>query len=178
MEEGRISLFRIPIAIVPVDFESALVKRLFDKVGFDETFDILYTEAKRGAIDYCVELKKNTSAKGHELANLYAQIITMSGYGKATVTDFDPLSKKVFCRFDNSPIATRYIARYGKSKFPLDIITCGFYAGSFNVLFDADYDAFEVSCIGRGDPFCNFVYGEPKYIQELRKVRMEQFLSK
>ena len=94
LEEGRISLFRIPIAIVPVDFESALVKRLFDKVGFDETFDILYTEAKRGAIDYCVELKKNTSAKGHELANLYAQIITMSG--KATVTDFDPKARKSF----------------------------------------------------------------------------------
>lgn len=169
LEEGAISVYNIPVNMVPTDVYVELIHRLIKEYGFLKAHDIVYNSAKIGTQEYCKSLKKNTQARDRELAKLYADIVTMAGYGIATITKFDLENKGVVCRFDNSAVAKRYMQFYGKTPYPIDIVTTGLYAGSFNVLFNQENEAVEIHCIAKGDPFCEFIYAKSDIIQPLRE---------
>ncbi len=168
LEEGKINIYNIPVILNPADYSVSLIHNLIDDFGYSKAHDLIYKNAKKGTEEYSKELRRNTRSAGRELAKLYTEIVTLAGYGKASITKFSMEEKKVITRFDNSPVAMRYVHMYGASKFPVDIITAGLYAGSFNVLFNQPNEAIETHCIAQGDPYCEFIYANPKKIAKIK----------
>ncbi len=168
LEQGEIQIFNIPVVMMPADAQVHLLKNSIDKLGVQEGTELLYNSAKVGTKQYCVELLRNTNARGAELSKLYSDIVTLAGYGVASLVKFDYPNKIVVCRFTNSPIAKRYNLLIGKSKYPVDAITLGLFAGSFGVLFNTDFDAIEVKCVAMGDQYCEFVFAPPEEIEKIK----------
>ena len=168
LDAGEITIFNVPVILNPVDYSIELMHGLIEEVGYPKAREIIYKGAKYGNHEYCKELRKNTNSKDKELAVLYQQIITLGGYGVAKITEFDSANKTVKVKFENSPVAKRYVSKHGIVNYPVDIITNGFFSGSFNVLFNQNWDSVEIHCVARGDPYCEFIYGPTEKVNKLK----------
>ncbi len=166
--KGEIQIYDIPVILGPADCSVFLIHNLIKELGYAKAHDLIYNSLKKGNQEYCKALRKNTKAEGRDLASLYEQIVTLGGYGVANITEFSLEKKRLVCRFYNSPIANRYKEIFGKVGYCVDFVTNGLYAGSFNVLFNEDLDSVEVHCVAKGDPYCEFIYGEPEFIAKIR----------
>jgi hypothetical protein len=167
LEQGEIKIFNQPVVMLPADVQVFLIKAAVDSLGEKEGMKMLYESAKKGTFEYCENLKKNTNSKGTELSDLYKGIVTLAGYGVADVIRFDSVNKVVICRFSNSPIVNKYKELFGVTKLQVDIITLGLFAGSYNSLFDVDFDAIEAKCSMQGGEFCEFVFAEPNKLKKI-----------
>lgn len=175
LEEGLINIYNTPVIMNPADYSVSLIHDMIGTFGYPKAHDLIYESAKKGTQEYSKALRRNTNVGGRELARLYEEIVTLGGYGVAKITAFNMETQQVVCRFDNSPIAKRYVELYGKTKFPIDIITNGLYAGSFNVLFNEPNESVETHCMAQGDPYCEFVYGPPEKISEIKNKLWARF---
>ena len=87
---------------------------------------------------------------------------TLSGWGKVSIVDFDPGRKIARIRWTNG-----VSVRNTKGKTPVCHFGRGVLTGAIEQTFGTKCESLEVSCQGKGDPFCEAVIGKPEEITRL-----------
>jgi predicted hydrocarbon binding protein len=168
VKDGDMSLMGVDINIIPTSIICELQKGLIESMGFTKAYDLLYSKAKEGSLDYNSKfIKQRKFTDKHKILDWQTKIVTFSGYGNLEIAQIDFTKENFRVKFNNSKLPKVF----GKQKYPVDIIPTGFVAGGLSATLGKDVDALEIKCTARGDPFCEIEVGSPSYIKK-RKVEL------
>lgn len=152
--EGEISLFNERVVISPKDTLVAITKFMNKHPEvIPEIYEDIRNSFEKG---WALEAKKRYGFK--ETRDYFKWLIDLSniaGWGKSELVSFD--SKKIEGKFKtyNSLIGSFY---KNKLDSPVDHIWRGLTAGGLTKVFERDIDWFEIKCIAKGDPYCEFIF--------------------
>ncbi|MFH1751901.1 MAG: 4-vinyl reductase [archaeon] len=173
-KDGEISLLKNPALLLPVNVVCSMIHELIQEDNYAVAYHMIYSGTKLGVISYSHELVKNFHLKKQELMKIFLQIAALAGYGKIDVKNVDYKLKRAIIHATESPVAQTYVKEYGRSKFFVDVINAGFFAGVFSILFEENVDCIELKCIARGDSECEFIVDSPTKISIRRKQVFEE----
>ena len=163
MADGDLKLMGLDINIIPTSILTDIQKGLIDSIGFAKAYDMLYTKAKTGSLEYNKTfIKKQHFTDKHKILEWQTKIVTFSGWGILEIAKIDFEKDSHVVKFNNSKLPKVY----GKANYCVDIIPTGFVAGGLSAIYGKDFDALETKCISHGDPFCEIEVGSPEYIKK------------
>ena len=168
LQDGRIDLMNVPINIVPTSILCDLQKGLIDSIGFKAAYKKIYESAKEGSREYNKNfIKKQGFTDKRKIIDWQSKIVTFAGWGNVEIAEIDFDKDEYTSHFKNSP----FPEIYGKSGYPIDIITAGFISGAFSGSLNKQLECVETKCIANGAPYCEFKVAS-KDIIEQRKAEL------
>jgi len=148
-EEGSVTLFNIPISIIPTNFIVLLQKEL-DKKGLD---NLVYQVAKINGKEWFRSMDKDYQLKTKDVMQWGPDLISLAGWGKVTVRTKKDSEKSLIVLLEKSANAIVY----GPSDKPIDHFFRGLVCGAWSYVYGEDLDAIETKCLARGDNACEFL---------------------
>jgi len=152
-EENSINLFSNPIVFIPL----RVIVRMVDAAHKSNDPSLLYRSARDETLEWLRIMIKNFNIKEDEVIDWCLKIESFSGWGKVVIRDIKPETKQVISEILDSPVAKEYKRIFGLSRDPVDDILRGFHAGGSTIVHHADMEAFESSCVAKGEPSCIFI---------------------
>lgn len=161
-ENGKIVLLDQNVAMTPMNTHIDLAKYLND--GGVQSH--LYLAAKNTGVSWNQGMLKNYSTKTRrEIFDWGKKVMSLAGFGDFNVVKGGLDSNRNIWVMEKSQVAELFLAKYGKSLFPVCHVPRGFYAGAASFLYEKNLDAVETKCVALGDQFCEFVIDERKNFQ-------------
>ncbi|MDX9723957.1 MAG: V4R domain-containing protein [Myxococcota bacterium] len=109
------------------------------------------------------------NSKRDQLEALHA-IQNCMGWGKISSYHFDEANKSYEVIVEHSYYVDNYLRHYGVSDRPRCYMWTGVAAGNMDLLLGEhvhDYEATEVMCAAKGDPYCKFVVKKVEQLFDL-----------
>lgn len=148
-EEGRISLFNIPMGIIPIHFMVYIQKEL-EKNNLK---NLVYYAAKDNGAAWFESMDKNYGLKIKDINKWGPDLISLAGWGKVKVTKKKDSEKSLLVTLENSSFAKVY----GKSLEPVDHFFRGMVCGAWSYAYKDNLEAVETKCVSKGDNLCEFL---------------------
>lgn len=167
-EEGRVTLFNIPISIIPTNFMVLLQKDLESK-GLGQ---LIYKVAKINGKDWFQSMDNDFSLKTKDVMKWGPDLISLAGWGKVTVRTKKDSEKSVVITLEKSANAIVY----GRCDKPVDDFFRGLVCGAWSYVYGEELDAVETKCMSKGDSFCEFVI-MPKAKFDMQNPEIERQLK-
>lgn len=148
-EEGRMSLFKRPISIIPSDFIVELQKEL-EKNNLE---NVIYSVAKIVGKRWFNSMDQDYGLKIKDVMKWGPDIISLAGWGKVIVRTKKDSEKSLLVTLEKSVNSQLY----GKSEKPIDHLFRGLVCGAWCYVYGEDLDAVETKCLSKGDKICEFL---------------------
>jgi predicted hydrocarbon binding protein len=162
LNDGVIKIFgNQPVVFFPLKNLFSILQML-DKAGKQEE---LYESSKRLGKEWIIGLfnayKMNTI---DEQARWGENVITLAGFGKMEITNWDVEKREMKFKVTDSQVAKLY----GKVGKPVDHLLRGWFAGVSSIFFKSDVDCVEVKCMSKGDDYCEFLSAPKETLKKLK----------
>lgn len=167
-EEGRMSLFKTPLAIVAPDFIVDLQKEL-EKRNLE---NLIYLSARTFGKQWFASMDKNYGLKTKDIMKWGPDIISLAGWGKVTVKTKKDSEMTVAISLEKSVNALLY----GSANKSVDHLFRGLVCGAWSYVYGEDLEAIETKCLAKGDKVCEFII-MPKKNFDLNDSAIKQQLS-
>jgi hypothetical protein len=95
--------------------------------------------------------------KGDELIKWAVKYFNLAGWGKLTFEASQITQGRALFRIEDSPIATDYLSKFGKSKFPVCHLHRGGLAAGGEFITGQPSEVIETKCVAQGHPHCEIV---------------------
>jgi predicted hydrocarbon binding protein len=154
-EEGEIKILEKHFYMLPIFDIMAFQHDSKKKIG-TKILKLMYKNGKLTAEDTVAHFEKLGVKKG-QLINIWINWVNMYGIAYLEIIHINNEKPEVRIRSKKSPFAKEYLKRYGKQKEPVDYILSGAIAGFFSKYFGKDVECKEVSCVAKGEKYCQFV---------------------
>ena len=165
-KDGEILLMNQNVNVTPTSILCDFQKGLIENIGFKESYENLYNTANKISYDYNSKFIKGYKFKSErDVTEWQIKVVTLAGWGKWTIKHFEPEKYNIIFQMKNSP----FTKVYGKSGFPVDIITAGLVAGGALSNFKKPIEAIETKCQAMGDEYCQIEIGIPEAIEAKKK---------
>ena len=170
-KKGEVTIQGHRIVLASASLLLSIHMELIDTIGA-VAGTLLYTASKNAAAEETktaldkmplLKLLAKTDWGKKELVNQWIPIFNSFGVGALEVVEINP-KERIVVRVNNSYSSVCYREMCVKSTQPLCHLLRGLFAGGFSVLLKTDYDAEEVKCASKGDPYCEFVLTPVKKI--------------
>src|SRR3989344_4550477 len=148
-EEGRITLFNIPVSIIPTNFMVLLQKEL-EKEGLE---NLIYISVKNNGRDWFKSMDQNYGLKIKDIMKWGPELISLAGWGKVTVRTKKDSEKSLIVYLEKSSNAIEY----GKSDKPVCNFFRGIVCGAWSYAYGEELEAIENYCVAKGDKMCEFI---------------------
>lgn len=166
-EEGRMSLFKLPISMVAPDFIVNLQKEL-EKTNSE---NLIYFSAKSFGKNWFKSMDGSYGLKIKDIMKWGPDIISLAGWGKVIVRKKKDSEKAILVTLEKSVNAEIY----GTSKRAVDHLFRGMVCGAWSYVYGEDLEAFETKCTSKGDKICEFII-KPKDKFDLNNSEIKQQL--
>ncbi|HZY47908.1 MAG TPA: V4R domain-containing protein [Candidatus Bathyarchaeia archaeon] len=162
--KGIITAYDERFLFIPVGLIHSIEDRLTESFGPVTATSFQYEIGKQGGAQYMNIAKKSgfDIKRPTSLGQIADRLGTLSGWGKVSIVAFDPSKKIARVRWTNG-----VSVRNNKGKTPVCHFGRGVLTGALEQTFSRKCESLEVSCQGKGDPFCEAVIGEPAEITRL-----------
>jgi predicted hydrocarbon binding protein len=162
--KGIITAYDERFLFIPVALIHSIEDRLTESFGPVTATSFQYEIGKQGGAQYMVLAKKAgfDPRRPGGLDEIADRLGTLSGWGKVSIVNFDPVKKMARIRWTNG-----VSVRNRKGKTPVCHFGRGIITGAMEETFGRKCESLEVSCQGKGDRFCEAVIGEPAEITRL-----------
>lgn len=118
---------------------------------------LIYNSAKQSGYNWFKHMSKvYKGMKKTEAINWALNLISLSGWGIATLEKLDTETKSSVFVMKNSTVAKGF----GKCNLLVDHLFRGLAAGGGSYILNDDLDCIETHCISKGDPVCRFLVGK------------------
>jgi predicted hydrocarbon binding protein len=135
------------------------------KKGAEEEGDtsLLYRSARIEGYNWFRNMVENGFVRNiDEITNLGIEILTLAGWGKFSLIQFDRTNKKIIIKIENSSEAKTYTSLYPDSKKTCCDVSRGFFAGGYAIpLKMPNLEFYEDSCYATNKLNC-VIIGQPK----------------
>jgi predicted hydrocarbon binding protein len=161
--DGTIKIFRSHNAVFfPLSNLFSIIKIVDDLGKSDE----LYESSKKLGEEWIMGIFKAYKMDTiDEQASWGEKIISLAGFGKLKIYNWDVKKKEMYFKVENSQIAQLY-GRVGK---PVDHLLRGWFAGVSSIFFKSPIECAEIKCMSKGDEYCEF-FAAPK--ETLKKMKL------
>ena len=162
--KGIFTAFDERFLFIPVALIHSIEDKLTESFGPITATSFQYSIGKQGGAQYMSIAKKsgfNIKRPGG-LEQIADRLGTLGGWGKVSIVNFDLAKKIARIRWTNG-----VSVRNRKGKTPVCHFGRGILTGAMEQAFGRKCESLEVSCQGKGDPFCEAVIGEPAEITRL-----------
>lgn len=155
MERGKISMLKQPVALIPIEMFSYVLKNTKTKKDVGR---YIYEGCKLSAKTFAKNIRKTYKFKGIDLTKWLVELFLLSGWGELTLQKIDMKNKMAIFYLKDSPVCKLY----GKSNAPIDFAIAGLLAGGGCEIFRENINCKEVKCKAMGSPFCIFTLSKAK----------------
>jgi len=167
ISDGNISVWNIPMNIIPTFVLRDLQKDLIKELGYRKAFEKIYSSTKSGSAEYN---KNFISSQGftdkRKIIDWQSKIVSLSGWGTIEIAKIDFEKDEYIAHFKENP----FTKKYGKTTYPIDFFICGFIAGGFTASIGKELECYESECLAQGKPYCEFIVGPKKVIDKKRNA--------
>jgi len=167
IKDGNIKVWDIPMNIIPTFVLRDLQKDLIETMGYRKAFEKIYSNTKSGSAEYNKNfIKSQGFTDKRKIIDWQTKIVSLSGWGTIEIAKIDFENDAYVAHFKEIPFARQY----GKVKYPVDFLVCGFIAGGFSAALGKNLECYETQCIAQGKPYCEFIVGQKKTIDKKRET--------
>ncbi|MEM0475630.1 MAG: hypothetical protein QW343_02445 [Candidatus Norongarragalinales archaeon] len=149
----RILLFNNPISFIPL----RMVVKTIKSVHESSDPSLLYRACRDETISWLEGMVRDFNLRETDMIDWGLKIEEFSGWGKVVVRDIKPDEKQVVSEILDSAVAIEYQKLFGKAERAVDDVLRGMQAGASSMVHHAEMEAFELSCIAKGDASCTMV---------------------
>jgi predicted hydrocarbon binding protein len=152
---------------VPVKLIHSIEDRLSASFGSAIATGFQYEIGKEGGEEY-IRIAEKAGYKLRSIRDLNIlaeQMGTLSGWGKVEVMSVDYEKKSARIRWTNG-----ISVRSKKGKTVVCHFGRGILAGAFDAIFGKRCESLEISCEGKGDAYCEAVFGDPVEIARVAET--------
>ena len=166
--KGIITAYDERFLFIPVGLIHSIEDRLNENFGPITATSFQYEIGKQGGAQYMEIAKKSgfDIKRADGLDQIADRLGTLSGWGKVSIIDYNPSKKITRIRWTNG-----VSVRNRKGKTPVCHFGRGILTGAMEQTFGRKLESLEVSCQGKGDPYCEAVIGEPAEITRLAESK-------
>jgi predicted hydrocarbon binding protein len=149
-----ITLGSLRVAIFPTTVLEGLVKKLRETFGTPMVQTVLWYQGKEVGKNTVEIYRKEFSVKKiRELLEMLKVRALLLGWARLEIRYFNEVKRRAVIRlYDNWECEMFKGSNESQSHFIRGVL-----AGFFDALFTEGFNAAEVSCIAKGDPYCEFV---------------------
>ncbi len=166
-EEGKITMLRGRLIMIPIHIFVSIYKELQKLKGVDED-KFMYEIGKQEGIYWINELKKKYTMKPDDMFKWGMHSMSLAGWAKFKIIKVDLIKRDhaIYIAYDSA--FSSFLGRTGKLSDPL---IAGFFGGGGSVIYNKSLVCKEVKCISKGDPYCEFIVKKskedwlPKYLK-------------
>lgn len=156
-EDNRLMLGEVAVIMMPAWFFSGILKRVKEQAGVETAKKVYYEAGWEGAYNWSkVQLDKGL--KGREVMAQYLGSMTVRGWGRFEIVEFDQTAGTGLFRYYNSAVALQQ----GNVGEAICYWVPGALAGAMKAIMEAEgketgVRGREVGCLAQGREFCEFV---------------------
>ncbi|NIO44865.1 MAG: hypothetical protein GTN36_04930 [Candidatus Aenigmarchaeota archaeon] len=163
MERGELDLLGNRVIMFPAWVFIYILKT---SPNFKEISYRLYEGAKKSTKDSFTKLlSEKYGLKRDKLIEWMKNVGELGGWGTFEIKNIDFKKCEAVIYVKNSPMGKLY----GKSKFPVDHIARGMFAGAACVIFNNDdCEYVETKCVAMGDTLCEFICRTRKDLKKMK----------
>jgi predicted hydrocarbon binding protein len=160
-KRGTLNAYGDRFLLIPVKLIHSMEDRLAKSLGPITATSFEYEIGKEGGAQFAsLALKAGLDIKSRAGIQQVANTLgAQSGWGKIEVAEFDFGKHLARIRWKNG-----VSVRNRKGKTPVCHFGRGILTGAVEEILGRKCESIEVTCQGKGDPFCEAVVGEPKEI--------------
>lgn len=162
--KGVLTAYDERFLFIPVKLIHSIEDRLVENVGAVTATSFEYEIGKEGGAHY-VQLAERAGFKlksQNDIQKIADSLGTLSGWGKLEVVDFDVPKKMARIRWTNG-----VSVRNRKGKTPVCHFGRGILTGAIQEIMKMPCESIELTCQGKGDSFCEAIFGDPKEVEKL-----------
>lgn len=169
LEDGKITLDRQRVMVLPISFMGLLSIRIKDH---PEQVRNLYRFIKSGMPVFAMPIGKEYQLAYNSFLDRWVKYTAFAGWG---TTEYQLVEKGFgFLHIKNSPLHM-YLKSKG-IKEPIDVIEGALIAGSLSSTFNVDVDVVETECVCSGYDHCTYYWGSKAYLREkFPAIALRQF---
>jgi predicted hydrocarbon binding protein len=163
-KEGTLTAYGERFLFIPIKLIHSIEDRLAKSFGPVTATSFEYEIGREGGAQY-IHLAQKTGLDTRTQAGIQriADILgTTSGWGRVEIVDFDAGKRLVRIRWKNG-----VSVRNRKGKTAVCHFGRGILTGALSEVFGARCESIEIACQGKGDTYCEAVFGEPREIDRL-----------
>ncbi len=160
-KRGILTAYDERFLFIPIKLIHSIEDRLAESFGPVTATSFQYEIGKEGGAHY-VRMAEKAGFKiknPRDIRKIAERLGTLGGWGRLEVTEFDFERKLARIRWVNG-----VSVRNKKGKTPVCHFGRGILTGATEVILGRKCESLEVSCEGKGDPYCEAVIGDPAEI--------------
>ncbi len=161
-------LLNIPFVIAPVD----ILINLLSSQDINEHKKI-YSSFKNSTIQNFIPRFSDLKIPEKKEIDFVKTFFVAFGWGAIEIIDFDEATKRAIIIVENSPFAKELA---GKTKFPIDTILRGVFAGLFSAMLKEDLDCVETECVALNSKACKFVVKQKNEFDLEKQIVRDQLI--
>ena len=156
-EDNRLMLGEVAVIMMPAWFFSGILKRVKEQAGPEIAAKVYYEAGWEGAYNWSkVQLAKGLV--GREVMAQYLGSMTVRGWGRFEIVEFDQAAGKGLFRYHNSAVALQQ----GNVGEAICYWVPGAMAGAMQAILEEEGSGLKVrgketGCLAQGKEFCQFV---------------------
>ncbi len=160
-EKGIVTAYGERFLFIPIALIHSIEDKLTDNFGPMTATSFEYEIGKEGGAQYVkIAAKAGFDIKSPKNIRAIADRLgTLSGWGKLEIVGFDFEKSLARLRWKNG-----VSVRNRKGKTPVCHFGRGILTGATETIFGKKCESLEISCQGKGDPYCEAVIGDPAEI--------------
>lgn len=163
-QRGILTAYGERFLFIPLELIHSIEDRLADSLGPVTATSFQYEIGKEGGRDYMRMAKKAgyeiTAVR--EVRKVAERLGTLGGWGKLTVTEVNLDKRIARVKWTNG-----VSVRNRRGKTPVCHFGRGILTGCAEVIFNRECESIEITCQGKGDPYCEAVIGAPGEIEQI-----------
>jgi predicted hydrocarbon binding protein len=161
---GTLNAYGDRFLLIPVKLIHSMEDRLAKSLGPVTATSFEYEIGKEGGVQFAdLALKAGLDIKSRAGIQQVANTLgAQSGWGKIMVVEFDFGKRLARIRWKNG-----VSVRNRKGKTPVCHFGRGILTGAVEGILGRKCESIEVTCQGKGDPFCEAVVGDPREITRM-----------
>lgn len=163
-KRGILTAYGERFLFIPLELIHSIEDRLVDSLGPVTATSFQYEIGKEGGREYMRMARKAgyDITDVREVRKVAERLGTLGGWGKLTVTDVNLDQRIARVTWTNG-----VSVRNKKGKTPVCHFGRGILTGCAEVIFGRKCESIEISCEGKGDPYCEAVIGDPAEIENV-----------
>ncbi len=156
-DDNRLMLGEVAMIMMPAWFFSGILKRVKDYAGKEVASKVYYNAGWEGAYNWS-KVQMERGLTGRDVMAQYLGSMTVRGWGKFEIVEFDQAAGKGLIRYHNSAVALQQ----GNIGEEVCLWVPGAMAGAFQAILeeegiDLKVRGRETGCLSQGKDFCEFV---------------------